>query len=35
MFLRPQIVEGVLLQFGDLVTMRGGKIVDYWPPLSA
>lgn len=34
-FLRPQIVEGVLLQFGDLVAMRGGKIVDYWPPLSA
>ncbi len=34
-FLRPAIVEGVLLQFGDLVAMRGGKIVDYWPPLSA
>jgi D-serine deaminase-like pyridoxal phosphate-dependent protein len=34
-FLRPQIVEGVLLQFGDLVAVRGGKIVDYWPPLSA
>jgi len=34
-FLRPEIVEGVLLQFGDLVVMRGGKIVDYWPPLSA
>ena len=34
-FLRPQIVEGVLLQFGDLVAMRGGKVVDYWPPLSA
>ncbi|MDB5977978.1 MAG: hypothetical protein JWR07_4738 [Nevskia sp.] len=34
-FLRPEIVEGVLLQFGDLVAMRGGKIVDYWPPLSA
>jgi D-serine deaminase-like pyridoxal phosphate-dependent protein len=34
-FLRPQIVESVLLQFGDLVVMRGGKIVDYWAPLSA
>lgn len=34
-FLRPAIVESVLLQFGDLVAMRGGKIVDYWPPLSA
>jgi D-serine deaminase-like pyridoxal phosphate-dependent protein len=34
-FLRPEIVEGVLLQFGDLVAMRGGKIVDYWAPLSA
>jgi D-serine deaminase-like pyridoxal phosphate-dependent protein len=34
-FFRPQIVEGVLLQFGDLVVMRGDRIVDYWPPLSA
>ena len=34
-FLRPQIVESVLLEFGDLIAMRGGKIVDYWPPLSA
>jgi D-serine deaminase-like pyridoxal phosphate-dependent protein len=33
-FLRPRIVEGVLLQFGDLVAMRGGRIVDYWPPLT-
>lgn len=30
-FLRPQQVEGVLLQFGDLIAVRGGKIVDYWP----
>lgn len=30
-FLRPQQVEGVLLQFGDLIAIRGGKIVDYWP----
>jgi len=34
-FFRPQIAEGVLLQFGDLVAIRGGKIIDYWPPLSA
>lgn len=30
-FMRPVIIEGVLLQFGDLVTLRGGKIHDYWP----
>ena len=30
-FLRPQQTEGVLLQFGDLIAVRGGKIVDYWP----
>jgi D-serine deaminase-like pyridoxal phosphate-dependent protein len=30
-FLRPTIVESVLLQFGDLVTVRNGKIGDYWP----
>ncbi|MDE0854693.1 MAG: hypothetical protein OSA97_09755 [Nevskia sp.] len=30
-FMRPVIIEGVLLQFGDLVTLRGGKIQDYWP----
>ena len=30
-FLRPQQVEGVLLQFGDLIAVRGGKIVEYWP----
>lgn len=34
-FLRPQISEGVLLQFGDLVATRGGKIVDYWPVFQA
>lgn len=33
-FLRPQQVEGVLLQFGDLIALRGGKIVDYWPVFS-
>lgn len=30
-FLRPAIAEGVLLQFGDLVTLRGGRIQDHWP----
>lgn len=30
-FLRPQQVEGVLLQFGDLIAVRGGRIVDTWP----
>jgi D-serine deaminase-like pyridoxal phosphate-dependent protein len=30
-FLRPAIVEGVLLQFGDLMTLQGGKIQDHWP----
>ncbi|MGO1073682.1 DSD1 family PLP-dependent enzyme [Lysobacter sp. CA199] len=34
-FLRPQISESVLLQFGDLVMMRAGKIVDYWPVFNA
>ncbi|MDO9452828.1 MAG: DSD1 family PLP-dependent enzyme [Stagnimonas sp.] len=33
-FLRPQQVEGVLLQFGDLIAVRGGKIVDTWPVFS-
>jgi D-serine deaminase-like pyridoxal phosphate-dependent protein len=30
-FLRPTQSEFVLLQFGDLVTVRGGKIQGYWP----
>ena len=30
-FLRPTQSEFVMLQFGDLVVMRGGKIVDRWP----
>ncbi len=30
-FLRPHITEAVLLQFGDLIAVRQGKIVDYWP----
>ncbi|RDI96814.1 DSD1 family PLP-dependent enzyme [Dyella solisilvae] len=34
-FLRPQISESVLLEFGDLVILRGGKIVDSWPVFQA
>jgi D-serine deaminase-like pyridoxal phosphate-dependent protein len=34
-FFRPTQSEFVLLQFGDLVAVRGGKIVDYWPPMQA
>ena len=30
-FLRPTQSEFVLLQFGDLVAVRGGKIVETWP----
>jgi D-serine deaminase-like pyridoxal phosphate-dependent protein len=30
-FLRPTQTESVLLQFGDLLAVRGGKIVDTWP----
>lgn len=30
-FLRPTQSEAVMLQFGDLVVMRGGEIVDRWP----
>lgn len=33
-FLRPTQSEAVLLQFGDLVMMRGNKIVDRWPILK-
>ena len=32
-FLRPTQSEAVLLQFGDLVLMRGDQIVDRWPVL--
>lgn len=34
-FLRPQISESVLLEFGDLVILRGGRIIDRWPVFSA
>ncbi|WP_028006447.1 DSD1 family PLP-dependent enzyme [Solimonas flava] len=30
-FFRPRVVEEVLLEFGDLLALRGGKIVDRWP----
>jgi D-serine deaminase-like pyridoxal phosphate-dependent protein len=30
-FLRPTQTESVLLQFGDLLAVRGGKIVENWP----
>lgn len=32
-FLRPTQSEAVLLQFGDLVLLRGDQIVDRWPVL--
>jgi D-serine deaminase-like pyridoxal phosphate-dependent protein len=31
MFLRPTQSEHVMLQFGDLLTVRGGELVDHWP----
>ncbi|MDR3415509.1 MAG: DSD1 family PLP-dependent enzyme [Nevskia sp.] len=34
-FLRPWQSEAVLLEFGDLVAVRDGRIVDYWAPLKA
>jgi D-serine deaminase-like pyridoxal phosphate-dependent protein len=34
-FLRPMISESVLLEFGDLIVVRGGKIVDHWPVFRA
>jgi D-serine deaminase-like pyridoxal phosphate-dependent protein len=30
-FLRPTQSEAVMLQFGDLVVVRGGAVVDHWP----
>ena len=30
-FLRPTQSEAVMLQFGDLLIVRGPKIVDHWP----
>lgn len=34
-FLRPTQSEAVLLQFGDLLAVRGGEIAGYWPVLAA
>jgi D-serine deaminase-like pyridoxal phosphate-dependent protein len=34
-FLRPTQSEGVMLEFGDLLVVRDGKIVDRWPVLGA
>lgn len=33
-FLRPTQSESVMLQFGDLVVVRGAEIVDRWPVFS-
>lgn len=33
-FYRPTQSESVLLQFGDLAIVRGGRIVDFWPVLE-
>lgn len=33
-FLRPTQSEFVMLQFGDLLAVRGGQIVDQWPVLG-
>ena len=35
LFLRPYQSEAVLLQFGDLVGLRGGRIEARWPVLAA
>ncbi len=33
-FLRPTQSEFVMLQFGDLLAVRGGRLVDRWPTLA-
>jgi len=33
-FLRPTQSEALMLQFGDLVAVRGGKIAGHWPVLT-
>lgn len=33
-FLRPTQSEALMLQFGDLVVVRGGKVADHWPVLT-
>ncbi len=34
-FLRPTQSEALMLQFGDIVVVRGGEIVDSWPVLAS
>lgn len=34
-FLRPTQSESVMLQFGDILVLRGGRIVDQWPVFSS
>ena len=31
MFLRPTQSEHVMLQFGDLVVLKDGELIDQWP----
>ncbi len=33
-FLRPTQSEALMLQFGDLLLMRGGRLIDRWPVLG-
>jgi len=33
-FLRPTQSEAVMLQFGDLFVIRGGKYIGRWPVFS-
>lgn len=33
-FMRPAQSEAVLLQFGDLIVVRGGQVLDAWPVFS-
>ena len=33
-FLRPHQSEAVLLQFGDIIVLRGVKVIDHWPTFS-
>ena len=33
-FFRPHQSEAVFLQFGDILVMRGGKVIDSWPTFA-
>jgi D-serine deaminase-like pyridoxal phosphate-dependent protein len=33
-FLRPPQSEAVMLQFGDILVLRKGRVVDRWPVFS-